>query len=394
MQTELLQGVLHSMGDGLVVADTTGKFLVWNAASERLLGTKPASLPATQWTEYFGLYDPVECNPYPSEKLPVTRALHGESCESKILIRTPHTSRSIWVEVIARPLKDIHGAVIGAVVVLRDITSRKVFEQQLQKLQEEFESRVSQRTAQLEVANQELESFSSSVAHDLRAPLRHIAGFAEILLEDHSAFLNSQAREYLVRIQQGIRRMGLLADELLNLAQVGRRPLHLQTVDLTAMTRKVIARLKPEWAGRSVEWKIGELPAAHCDPALIRQVFQNLISNAIKYSRLKPHTVIEIGQTRSAEQTAIFVRDNGVGFNMKYAGKLFGVFQRLHTNEAFEGTGVGLATVQRIIQKHRGQVWAEAQPEQGATFYFTLKGLGNNQMVPKTDMAGVPHETR
>jgi signal transduction histidine kinase len=391
MQTELLQAVLHGMGDGLVVADASGKFLVWNAAAERLLGAQPVSLPPTQWTEYFGLYDPVECNPYPSEKLPVTRAFRGEACDNEILIRTPHTSRSFWVKVAARPLKETGGAVIGAVVVLRDITSTKVFEQQTRKLQEEFESRVLQRTAQLEVANKELESFSSSVAHDLRAPLRHIAGFAEILLEDYAASLNPQAREYLVRIQQGIRRMGLMADELLNLAQVGRRPLHLQTVDLTAVARKVIARLKPKWAGRSVEWRIGELPAARCDAAMVRQVFQNLISNAIKYSRLKPHAVIEIGQTTCEEQPAIFVRDNGVGFNMKYAGKLFGVFQRLHTNEVFEGTGIGLATVQRIVQKHRGRVWAEAQPEQGATFYFTLKGLGNKQMLQKT---GVAHETR
>jgi light-regulated signal transduction histidine kinase (bacteriophytochrome) len=169
--------------------------------------------------------------------------------------------------------------------------------------------------------------------------------------------------------------MGLLVDELLNLAKVGRQSLNLQLVDLAPIAERVIAEFASSHEGRKVEWKLGELPWAHCDANLMKQVFQHLISNAIKYTRLRQRAVIEIGKTEAGGQTSIFVRDNGVGFNMKYVGKLFGVFQRLHRNEDFEGTGVGLATVQRIVQKHSGQVWAEGEIDHGATFYFTLKGL-------------------
>jgi signal transduction histidine kinase len=375
-QTGLLQSVLDSLGDGLIVTDISGKFLVWNAAAARLIGAAPAGLPMDQWPAMFGFYETVECKPYPAEQLPMFRALRGESCESEILVRTPHSSRSIWIEVTAHPLRDSSGTVRAGVTALRDVTERRISEQKIRKLNDELESRVLQRTAQLEAANRELESFSYSVAHDLRAPLRHIAGFAQILLDDFSSQLEPEAQQYLARVQQGTRRMGLLADELLNLARVGRQQLNLQTTDMTAIAREVIAELKPEYAGRCVEWKLGDLPSVQCDAALMKQVFQSLISNAIKYSRPRARAIIEIGQAQCKQQTAIFVRDNGVGFNMKYAGKLFGVFQRLHRNEDFEGTGIGLATVHRIIQKHRGEVWVEAELDIGATFYFTLKGLG------------------
>jgi light-regulated signal transduction histidine kinase (bacteriophytochrome) len=185
---------------------------------------------------------------------------------------------------------------------------------------------------------------------------------------------------HLRRIEDGAKRMGQLVDELLNLTRVGRQTLAVSPTELNAVVKDVITMLEPETHGRQVEWKISDLPAMPCDVVLIRQVFQNLIGNALKYSRKRPQPVIEIGQIEKDGQAVIFVKDNGVGFNMKYADKLFGVFQRLHRAEEFEGTGVGLATVRRIVQKHGGQVWADAEVDRGSTFYFTLSVNGQSAL--------------
>jgi light-regulated signal transduction histidine kinase (bacteriophytochrome) len=229
-----------------------------------------------------------------------------------------------------------------------------------------------QRRSDLAAANKELEAFTYSVSHDLRAPLRHIDGFSKLLLEEHGPELSDQARHYLTRVREGAVRMGQLVDDLLNLSRVGRRELRWQIVGLSALVEEVRCELKPDMEGREIDWKISSLPFVECDPALMRQVLANLLSNAVKFTRPRERAVIEIGTTTQEGQAVIFVRDNGVGFSMKYADKLFGVFQRLHRAEDFEGTGVGLATVQRIIQKHGGQVWAEAELDKGATFCFSL----------------------
>ncbi len=218
----------------------------------------------------------------------------------------------------------------------------------------------------------ELESFTYSVSHDLRAPLRHISGFSRILTEEFGASLPPEAQHHLQRIAEGTLRMGTLVDDLLNLARVGRRDLSLQVAGLQSVVDEVISGLKADLADRQVEWKISSLPYVECDPGLMKQVFQNLLSNAVKFTRPRAPAVIEVGQEEQDSKTVIYVRDNGVGFSMKYADKLFGVFQRLHRPEDFEGTGVGLATVQRIIQKHGGRIWAAAELDKGATFYFTL----------------------
>jgi signal transduction histidine kinase len=258
----------------------------------------------------------------------------------------------------------------------------------LEKLNEVLELRVTERTAQLEEVNKELESFTYSVAHDLRAPLRHVAGFSGILVEEFSSSLDPQVQSYLQRIQEGTRKMGVLVDELLSLARVGRQELNLQQAGLNSIVKEVLEILQPEIEGRQVEWKIADLPFVECDRTLLKQVFQNLISNALKYSCPRPLAIIEIGQTQKNGHPAFFVRDNGVGFNIKYADKLFGVFQRLHRSEDFEGTGVGLATVARIIKKHQGKVWAEAELDKGATFYFTIGGLQPAETTRQTTAMG------
>jgi light-regulated signal transduction histidine kinase (bacteriophytochrome) len=239
-----------------------------------------------------------------------------------------------------------------------------------------------------EASNRELEAFSYSVSHDLRAPLRHISGFSKILSEEHGASLAPEAQHHLQRIQEGTQRMGHLVDDLLSLARVGRQGLRLQVTSLKLLVEEVISESSPDTAERKVEWKIDNLPFVECDPALMKQVFQNLVSNALKFTRPRSPAVIEIRQEAHAGTPVVFVRDNGVGFNMKYSDKLFGVFQRLHRPEDFEGTGVGLATVQRIVQKHGGRVWAEAELDKGATFYFTLGVAEKTEMNTKAAMVG------
>ena len=265
-------------------------------------------------------------------------------------------------------------------VAFRDVSRKRADEREIRRLNNELEQRVIQRTAELEAANRELEAFSYSVSHDLRAPLRHIAGFSGILVEEFGPTLEPEARRHLQRIQEGTQRMGVLVDELLNLSRVGRHALNLQTTALKSLVDDIVPVLQSECEGREVEWKIGALPRVSCDSPLIRQVFQNLLSNALKYSRPRSRAVIEVGQSQIEGQPAIFVRDNGVGFNMKYADKLFGVFQRLHRADEFEGTGIGLATVQRIIHKHGGRIWADAELDRGATFYFTLNDMEKNKL--------------
>jgi light-regulated signal transduction histidine kinase (bacteriophytochrome) len=246
---------------------------------------------------------------------------------------------------------------------------------QVRALNGELERRVTLRTAELASANHELEAFTYSVSHDLRAPLRHVDAFAQILDEEYGASAPDQARHYLARIRKGAQNMGRLVDDLLNLSRVGRAGVKHESVDLNQLIAEVRVEMRPETDGRQIEWRVASLPPALGDAGLIKQVFANLISNAVKYTRPRQAAVIEIDREQVEGAPAIFIRDNGVGFDMKYAGKLFGVFQRLHREEEFEGTGVGLATVRRIVQLDGGRIWAQAELDKGATFHFTLNGL-------------------
>jgi len=254
----------------------------------------------------------------------------------------------------------------------RDITINPDKQQIIELLLSTFED-LCRANEQLEEANRELEAFTYSVSHDLRAPLRRIDGFTRILVEELGPGLDQTVRHYLENVQEGARHMGALVDDLLHLSRVGRQQLNTHLTSLNSLVDEVVRDLQSETEAREIEWRIGQLPVVICDPGLMRQVFANLVANAVKFTGTRQHAVIEIGHKNADSQSVIFVRDNGVGFNMKYADKLFGVFQRLHRQEDFEGTGVGLATVQRIIHKHGGRIWAEAEPDRGATFCFALR---------------------
>ena len=254
----------------------------------------------------------------------------------------------------------------------------------VQKARDELERRVEERTRQLAASNHELEAFSYSVSHDLHAPLRHIGGFARLLDEEYGSKLEGPAQVYLQRIQNGATKMGVLIDDLLKLGHLGRQALVCCPTDLNRLVQSVVQELQQECEGRHIEWRIGALPVVECDPGLIKQVFANLLSNAVKYTRRRDLAIIEVGQATAAGVMVVFVRDNGAGFNQKYADKLFGVFQRLHSAEEFEGTGVGLATVQRIVRKHGGQIRAEGELEEGAIFSFSFAAA---VPTPKTSAA-------
>ena len=376
-QSLMLQSVLDSMAEGLVAADEQGKFLIWNRAAERIVGYGPADLPTQEWSEHYGNYLPDEVTLFPADQLPLVRAIHGEASTAEIFLRSPRVTQGTWIEASGSPLRGKDGMVHGGVVAFRDITQRKADEKEILKLYSELEQRVADRTAQLETANKELEAFSYSVSHDLRAPLRHIIGFSKMLLEEFGPTLDPGAQHYLDRIQAGTQKMGLLVDELLSLAKVGRHAIVRQAIRLNGVVDEVVTILEPDMQGREVQWVIADLPLVECDPVLVKQIFQNLLANALKFTRTRTPALIQVNCIESTldGQPVFMVRDNGIGFSMKYVDKLFGVFQRLHRPEDFEGTGIGLATVQRIVQKHGGRVWAEGEVDKGAAFYFTL-GLG------------------
>jgi PAS domain S-box-containing protein len=250
-----------------------------------------------------------------------------------------------------------------------DITERKRTEEAIRKLNEDLEK----RTVELASINKELEAFAYSISHDLRAPLRHMAGYAELLQKHAASILDEKSRRYMTMILEAAKRMGDLIDDLLAFSRIGRAETQKTIVSLEQLVKEALSEVQQETDGRKIDWRIGALPNLYGDRSMLRLALVNLVSNAVKFSRKRPQAEIEIGCTDGKqEEIVVFIKDNGVGFDMKYVNKLFGVFQRLHRTEEFEGTGIGLATVQRIIHRHGGRIWAEGLVDKGATFYFSV----------------------
>ena len=362
--------IFDNVQDGLYLLDVTedGRFrtVEVNPALERITGIpRSQSIGKTQ----------EEIVPEEVARLVNAKYRHcveaGQSIEEEVELDLPSGRRVFHSSLI--PAYNETGRISRIIGISRDITERKQTEEKIRKLNQELEQRVLDRTAELAVANKELEAFAYSVSHDLRAPLRHIDGFVELLQKRIATQLDKQSQHYMATIADSAKRMGVLIEDLLSFSRMGRNEMSKSQVDLGALVQDVIREFKPETEGRNIAWQIGPLPQIIGDRAMLRIVLVNLISNALKFTRSRAQAEIEIGCMPDQDQKIIvFVRDNGVGFDMQYADKLFGVFQRLHRPDEFEGTGIGLANVHRIINRHGGRTWAEAKIDHGATFYFSI----------------------
>jgi signal transduction histidine kinase len=299
------------------------------------------------------------------------RAFGGERVQYELVV--PDADRGSRYCAITYEPRRTSGGVTGVVVVVVDITEHKQAEERIRQFNAELETRVEERTGQLQAANHELEAFAYSVSHDLRTPLRGIDGWSNALLEDYGEQLDGRAQQYLHRLRSEAQRMGLIIDDLLQLSRLTRTDMRPAAVDLSVLAEAVAGRLSDAHADRKVEFVIQSGLTSFGDARLLDVVLTNLLSNAVKFTSKRAEARIEFGRTAAAGEPTFFVRDNGVGFDMAHAQLLFGAFQRLHKASEFPGTGIGLATVQRVIQRHGGKIWAEAQRGKGATFYFTLR---------------------
>ncbi|MGN6386713.1 MAG: ATP-binding protein [Verrucomicrobiota bacterium] len=342
-----------------------GALLTLNKATEKVIGLSRGDASGMNFVELivpeqqedFRNFLKISCN----EDLPrlTEFKLHNKRGETAFIEVSCHL-----------PSSEPDGNILQ--LIARDITKRKRAEEELEKLNTFLENRVADRTAQLEAANKELEAFSYSVSHDLRAPLRAIDGFARILLDEHLKTASEEVRHYMSGIQKNARKMSQLIEDLLQFSRLTRSAMQFETINMEDLFQSVFDELSSAQPQSKIKFEVKPMPPAKGDLPMIRQVVHNLLSNAIKYSRKEPNPEIEAGSKTEDGETAYYVRDNGVGFDMRYASKLFQVFQRLHSDRDFEGTGVGLAIVQRVITRHHGRVWVEAAPGKGATFWFTL----------------------
>ncbi len=362
---ELFRTVFNSVHDAIILHDADGRIVMVNASMLTLYAVTREELTALTIADLSAAEMPLATLPARWRD-----ALAGETAFFPWRARRPHTGETFDVEVFLRKLTLEGRDVVMANV--RDVTERERLLHALREWADTLESRVAERTAALQAANRELEAFSYSVSHDLRAPLRSIDGFSKVLLERYGALLDARGRDYLRRVRAAAQRMGQLIDDLLGLSRIGRREMRREVVDLSALAAEILAELREREPARSVETVIAPDVTAEGDPELLSIVVTNLLDNAWKFTREREIARIEFGVTVRDHQRAYFIRDNGAGFDMAYVDKLFSPFQRLHTEAEFPGTGIGLAIVQRIIHRHGGAVWAESAVGEGATFTFTL----------------------
>jgi PAS domain S-box-containing protein len=361
--------LVDSRGDyAIFMLDVNGVIASWNKGAEQIKGYTQDEIVGKHFSVFYPPKD--RARGKPEQELAIA-AREGRFEEEGKRVRKD--ASEFWANVVISAVRDRDETLVGFVKVTRDLTETR-------KSQE----RARDDARALQAVNAELEAFTYSVSHDLRAPIRQIEGFSKILGEHLGKDIDPEVDRYLRRIREGAQQMGRLVDDLLHLAHLGRQHAKPRLASLDALVDEVLTNLHGELMERGIECRVESLPEVVCDPGLMKVVFTNLLSNAVKYTRGRKNPVIELGHTIEDGQLVIYVRDNGVGFDMKYADKLFGVFQRLHRTEEFEGAGVGLAIVSRIIRKHGGTIWAEAVPNRGATFYFTL-GTNPSEDAPDAE---------
>jgi len=362
--------LIESVRDyAIFMLDKEGRVVTWNTGAERIKGYQAAEIIGKHISCFYTEED--VRNDAPRSELAAARSEGRYEAEG---LRVRKDGSRFLAQVIITALLDATGDLRGFTKVTRDITESRRAKQEILRLNADLEDRVRERTAQLEAANKELEAFSFSVSHDLRAPLRHIDGFAHMLKED-AAELDDQTRRHVDLIAESARRMGMLIDDLLEFSRLGRNSLVRIRADMNVLVESALNEACGDQRNQA-QVTIGPLPAACVDPNLMRQVWVNLLSNAFKYSAIRGSEArVEVSAETQGAVNRYCIRDNGVGFDMRYAGKLFGVFQRLHSQQEFEGTGVGLAIVQRIVHRHGGRVWADSEPGKGATFTIELPSV-------------------
>jgi PAS domain S-box-containing protein len=360
--------LIETAQEGIWTIDPEERTTYVNRYMAELLGYSPEEMQGRPLFDFMDKEDQPSASEDLTEQSKGTRTtMHRD----RKFVRKDGTT--LWTRLSGSPMFDAQGRYTGSLAMITDITQRREAEEQVRQLNAQLEHRITERTAQLEFSNRELESFSYSVAHDLRAPLRSIASFSDALVEDCTDQLDDTGKDYLRRITGAAKRMAALIDGLLALSRVNSTELKDRECDLSLKAHAVLEQLQEQQPERTVNARIQEGLRARGDPELLLAVLENLLGNAWKFTRERPVAEIEFSATQDASGRPTYVvRDNGAGFNMAYRDKLFGVFQRLHTQREFEGTGIGLATVQRILRRHGGRIWGEGQPGQGASFFFTL----------------------
>ncbi|HCT85987.1 MAG TPA: hypothetical protein DF296_12420 [Candidatus Margulisbacteria bacterium] len=372
-ERDLIKRIADTSPVGINFVDKEGKVTFINNQASKIVGISQKDSIKLPYNAQILKLSKFDGTPLAEGEMPFEQVKNKLSPVENILmtIETPEGKQK-FLSINATPVFSETGEFDGMVSSLEDITERKKAEEELHNYHIKLEELVKERTAKLEQANKELEAFSYSVSHDLRAPLRAINGYSEILLEDYGTSLPANSTKYLTSIIDNVHRMNQLIDDLLNLSKSSRQEVVWSTINMEELVKKVFEEQKTLLEDRNIEFSVMDLPVTRGDSSLIRQVWENLISNAIKYTKHKKTAIIEVGSFLQDNTIIYYIKDNGAGFDMTYKDKLFGVFQRLHTSAEYEGTGVGLAIVKKIIQKHNGTVWAESVVGKGATFYFTI----------------------